>query len=107
MIWEYNTYNLTVVNATNATIAVLSNGTGSPMQSKYYGPVPTSLPAGVTYITLYNQLEATPNITKTCNTLIASLNTYGAQMLRRMQVWSVECGVDVRRPDAPPHAGVC
>ena len=62
------------------------------MQSKFYGPVLTTLPAGVTYITLYNQLEASPNITKTCNTLIASLNSYGSQMLRRMQVCSVECG---------------
>ena len=80
MLYEYNTYNITVNNVTNATVPV--NG-----QYKYYGAVPSPLPDWVTYITLYNQLEvAGNNMTKTCLGLVASINSWGANMTRRIQV---------------------
>ena len=82
VLYEYNTYNITVNNVTNATV-VNSGQTGY----KFYGAVPSPLDAGVTYITLYNQLEvAGNNMTKTCLSLVASINSWATNMTRRIQV---------------------
>ena len=80
VLWEYVSYNLTVINATNATVVVPGETT-----FKFYGPVPSNL-GGNTYITLNNQLEVAGNLTKTCLTLVASINSWAANMTRRMQV---------------------
>ncbi len=60
---EYNTYNITVNSTNNATTPV--DGT-----SKFYGPVPSPLTPGISYITLYDQLEPSPNMTATCARVI-------------------------------------
>ena len=83
LIFENATYNLTVLNATNATTPV--NG-----QSKYYGPVPSPLPPGVTYITLRDQWEPASNMTATCNRLVGSLSAWSAQQLRRIQNFTLD-----------------
>ncbi len=87
-LYEYNTYNLTIYNSTNPAI----NGTLAPINgtSKFYGPVPSPLPAGVTYVTLYNQLEPSPNMTATCARVIANVTTWTATMLRRIQNFTVD-----------------
>ncbi len=81
MIYEVVSYNVTIDNTTNATVPV-----GSPPVSVYYGPVPSPLPAGVTYKTLINQTQPAHNMTATCLSLIASSMTWRSTMLRRLQV---------------------
>ncbi len=56
------------------------------MQSKFYGAVPTTLPAGIVYLTLKDQLELSPNMTASCIRLVGETNTWGKNMLRRIQV---------------------
>ena len=88
VLYEYVTYNLTV-DSLNATLPIPIATGSSTYASKYYGPIPVTVPA-TAYLTLTNQLELAQNATKTCITLVAATNTWASNMLRRMQNFTID-----------------
>lgn len=90
ILMETISYNETINNVTNVTtpVLVLVNGV-NVSQSIFVGPVPT-LPAGVTYRTWWNVTQASPDMTRTCTTVINSALNWRSQHLRRVQNQTID-----------------
>jgi len=84
-ILEINNYNLTV-STINDTVVFVNGSTNG----KYYGPVPNPLPANVTYRTMSNVTELSPNMSTTCTRVLNNALNWRAVHLQRLRSFMID-----------------